>query len=158
MHLPFEPGFKRIHCRTTEDTKQKDPECLHDRQLYYKLLRFRCSLVLLFSTTTLGSDIGVGAEILLDFPVRRPGENSRKYIGFGEGFGVFESVLHLQPVAGGAAVPLDDVQRIAMRLASAVEPRPIVESYGVDHQGIPLPSGNGIAGPTGHGGSSTPFS
>src|SRR5437870_4973071 len=66
---------------------------------------------------------------------------------FGIRFRVVNRVLNFQAPQIQPAIPLDDMQRVGMRMTSGVEPALVVESHYIDHQRVILPAPNRIAKP-----------
>src|SRR5690349_7105381 len=79
------------------------------------------------------------AHVLLQFPGRRERESTGERVGFGEGLGIFDREIHGQMAEIRAAVALDEVHLVAVRLAGRIEPGFVVEADGVDHQGVTVP-------------------
>src|SRR5262245_2708417 len=92
-------------------------------------------------------DIELIADVFVDFPVWKEDETSLECVRSGEGFGILQRALHLDMPEFGTAVPLDDMQLIAVRRALTAEPGFVVESDRVDHQRVAIPFRNGVTHP-----------
>src|SRR5579875_1275871 len=86
------------------------------------------------------------ANVLLQFPVGGERKGARKVIGPGEGFGIFDGDIDFEMAEIGAVVALGEVHVFAVRPTGGIEPGFVVETDGIDHEGIAIPLADGLAG------------
>jgi hypothetical protein len=164
VHLPYEqvygPGFEDMHRRVPNLEKLERltgyrPRILLTHEmlrilLTHEMLRILLThemLRILLTHEMLRIHVELRADILVNLPVGKQRVGSLERVRLRERLRIVHRDLNFQMPQIRTAVPLDNMQRVAMRQALAVQPSLVIEPDRVHHQSVAVPLGHGIAHP-----------
>src|ERR1700730_5449774 len=92
-----------------------------------------------------GQEVGVVfANLLHQVPVRMHAKEHARSERLRVRDRIFDGEIDLQSIRGDTVQALGDVELIRMRMPGAIEPGLVVESHGVYHESVAVPTADGI--------------